>query len=79
MRKSSSHEALLTYMTNAPSGETPLSSLKQVLDLKPEGFKSLKSALKVSDHALTAQLKDIGVTLVTSGYGKGSKSYLLKT
>jgi len=79
VRKGSSHEALLTYMTNAPAGETPLSSVRQELELKPEGFKSLKAALKDNGHPLTAQLKGIGVTLITSGYGRGSKSYLLKT
>ena len=46
--------------------------------LSPKTIKNLKKALRDADHPLTVKLKEIGVSLVSSGYGKGSKSYLLK-
>lgn len=78
VRRNTSHESLLTFMGNRLTGETSLSMVQKELGLTPKMLKDLKSNLKKPDHPLTQALSDMGVTLVSSGYGKGQRSYLLK-
>jgi hypothetical protein len=78
MRKGTSHEALLAYMGNRPSGETAMSSVKRELDLSPSKLKDLKAVLRDSAHHTTTELENIGVRYVVRGKGRGAKSFLIK-
>lgn len=78
VRRNSSHVALTAFMTNRKPGNTAMTTIQKELGLSPKTIKNLKEALRDADHPLTVKLKEIGVSLVSSGYGKGSKSYLLK-
>lgn len=79
VRKNTSHEALLKFMANRLPGQTTVSTLRKELSLSPKMIKSLKAALRLADHPLTIALSELGVTPVSSGYGKGAKFYLLKS
>jgi hypothetical protein len=77
-RKGTSHEALITYMSNRLPGETALSSVKRELDLSPSKLKDLKAVLRDTDHPTTIALRNIGVSYVVRGAGRGAKSFLIK-
>ena len=78
VRRNSSHVALIAFMTNRKPGNTAMTTIQKELGLSSKTIKNLKEALRDADHPLTVKLKEIGVSLVSSGYGRGSKSYLLK-
>lgn len=79
-REGSCHGPLVAFMTNRESGSTiTIGTIQKELGLTTKTTKNLKATLRDADHPLTVGLKEIGVSLVSSGYGKGSKSYLLKT
>jgi hypothetical protein len=78
VRKGSSHEAILAYMSNAHAGELPLSIIRQDFDLKPDTFKALQASLREQSHPLTKALAEIGVTYHSVGKGRGAKSFLMK-
>ncbi len=78
VRRNSSHVALIAFMANRMPGNTTMTTIQKELGLSPKTIKNLKEALRDADHPLTVKLKEIGVSLVSSGYGRGSKSYLLK-
>jgi hypothetical protein len=78
VRKGSSHEALVIYMSNQSSGETSMADIQKVLGLGSDGMKKLKASLRDPAHALTVQLNALGVSMISSGYGKGQRAYLQK-
>jgi hypothetical protein len=78
VRKGSSHEALIIYMTTRPPGETEMSIIKGELDLTDNALRKLKGILGKTDHPTTTALRDIGVRYVVRGKGRGAKSYLIK-
>lgn len=78
VRRNSSHVALITFMTNRMPGNTTMTTIQKELGLSSKTIKNLKETLRDTDHPLTVKLKEIDVSLVSSGYGRGSKSYLLK-
>jgi hypothetical protein len=78
VRKGSSHEALITYMTTQLPGETAMTRVKDELDLNDSAFKKLKEVLGKADHPTTTALRDMGVRYVVIGKGRGAKSYLMK-
>ena len=78
VRKGSSHEALITYMTTRLPGETAMSTVRGELDLNDSTLKKLKEVLGRADHPTTTALRDIGVRYVVIGKGRGAKSYLIK-
>lgn len=78
VRRGSSHASLLTFMANRLGGETSLSLIQKELGLAEEGMKTLRSTLRDNSHSLTTQLRELGVNYMSNGYGKGSRSYLLK-
>ncbi len=78
VRRNTSHEALVSFMENRHSGETSFGQLEKELNLGKEGIKSLKATLRDLDHPLPRHLKTIGVSYMSTGYGRGSRSYLLK-
>lgn len=78
VRKGSSHEALIAFMRNRLPGETAMTAVQKALGLGDEGRKTLAVALRDPAHPLTKALADIGVRYVSTGVGRGSKSYLVK-
>ncbi len=78
VRSGSCHEPLISFMSNQMPGETSMSIIQLELGLNPRTLKALKATLKESDHPLTVSLMEIGVSFVSSGHGRASRSYLLK-
>ena len=79
IRRSSSHEALLTFMANRLPGETPMSQVQKELGITESGRKEIVKCLRESQHPLTQALAALGVSYTVTGKGRGSKSYLHKT
>ena len=78
VRKGSCHEAVLALMSNKLQGETPISTLRKELGLARDVVKDLQAVLRDEDHTLTKALADIGVSYVSTGKGRGARSFLLK-
>ncbi len=77
-RTGTSHEALIALMTNRLPGETAMPHIQRELGLDRLKLKKLKEALSKSDHPTTAALRNIGVSYVRGGVGRGSKPFLMK-
>jgi hypothetical protein len=78
VRKGSSHEALITYMTTRLPGETALSAVKSELGLTDNTLRKLREVLGKADHPTTTALREIGVRYVVRDRGRAAKSYLVK-
>jgi hypothetical protein len=78
VRRGTSHEALLALMANRLAGETPLSFVRSELGLTDSGLKDLRAVLRDDGHELTKSLATLGVHYMTTGKGRGARSYLLK-
>lgn len=78
IRRGSSHEALLALMANRQPGETSMSFVKCELGLTDSATRDLREVLRDDDHDLTKTLAHLGVRYVTTGRGRGARSYLLK-
>ena len=78
VRRGSSHEALLALMNNRLPGETPMSFIRSELGLTSSAVRNLRTVLRDDAHELTKSLAHLGVRYVTTGKGRGAKSYLLK-
>jgi hypothetical protein len=78
VRKGSSHEALITYMTTQQPGETAMRTIKGELSLSDSALKKLKEVLGKADHPTTAALRDMGVRYVVRGKGRIAKACLIK-
>lgn len=78
IRRGSSHEALVALMANRQPGETSMSFVKSELGLTDRATKDLRMVLRDEDHDLTKALAHLGVRYMTTGKGRGARSYLLK-
>jgi len=78
VRKGTSHEALIAYMREQLAGDTPLSAVKDALDLSPSKLKDLRAALRNSAHHTTTALRDMGIQYIVRGAGRGSQAFLIK-
>jgi hypothetical protein len=79
IRKGSSHDALVTFMENAPAyGEWPMTWLERELSLSKEGAKSLRAVLADPSSNLSQRLTALGVKYETQGYGRGFRANLVK-
>ncbi len=78
VRRGSSHEAVLALMANQLPGETPISHIRDELQLTSSAVKDLQGVLRNDTHNLTKGLAQIGVRYVTRGIGRGSTSLLVK-
>jgi hypothetical protein len=78
VRKGSSHEALITFMTTRLPGETAMSTVKGELGLSDNTLRKLKEVLGKSDHPTTTVLREMGVRYVVRGKGRGARGYLIK-
>lgn len=78
VRKGSSHDALLSYMSTRLPGETAMSNVQRELGLDGSKLKKLKAVLSKPDHHTTTALQDIGVSYVVRGVRRGAKAFLIK-
>jgi hypothetical protein len=78
VRRGSSHEALVALMANRLPGETPMSFIRAELGLTNSAVKDLRGVLRDDDHHLTKSLAQSGVRYLTTGKGRGARSFLLK-
>jgi hypothetical protein len=78
VRKGSSHEALITYMTTQLPGERAMATVKNELGLNDSTLRKLKEVLGKTDHPLTTALRDMGVRYFVRGKGSGARSFLIK-
>jgi hypothetical protein len=78
VRRGSSHEALIAYMTTRLPGETAMAIIKSELGLNDGALKKLKEVLRTADHPTTTALRAMGVRYFVRGKGRGAKAYLMK-
>jgi hypothetical protein len=78
VRRGSSHEALLSMMSNRLPGETSMSAVQSELGLSASAAKDLKAILRNPGHELVKSLATIGVHPRVAGTGRGTKSWLEK-
>jgi hypothetical protein len=78
VRKGSSHEALITYMTTQLPGETAMATVKNALGLNDSTLKKLKEVLRNTDHPTTTALRDMGVRYFVRGKGPSARAFLFK-
>jgi hypothetical protein len=72
------HGRLLTFMRNRNPGRTSMQVLARELSLNTNAKKDLQKKLRNENDPTTLALKAIGVTYVSTGVGRGSKSELVK-
>jgi len=77
-RKGTSHEALITYMTNRLPGSTAMPTIQRELGMRASKLKELKAVLRNDTHSTTTALRKIGVKYVVRGAGRGSQTFLIK-
>jgi len=65
-------------MSNRLPGETPMSFVRSELGLTASAVKDLQGVLRDDGHDLTRSLAHLGVRYMTTGKGRGARSYLLK-
>jgi hypothetical protein len=79
IRKGSSHDALVTFMENAPAyGEWPMTWIERELSLSKEGAKSLRAVLADPSSNLSQRLAALGAKYEPQGYGRGFRANLVK-
>jgi len=78
VRRGSSHAAVLALMANRLPGETPMSHVRSELGLTASALKDLQGVLRDDGHDLTRSLAGLRVRYMTTGKGRGARSYLLK-
>jgi hypothetical protein len=66
-------------MENRLPGETAITTIQKELGLSDKGKTKLMETLRDVAHPLTQKLAEIGVRYLTTGVGKGARSYLIKT
>lgn len=78
VRRGSSHEALIRLMTGLPPGEVTLKRIASEFNLTQNGAKTLAATLRDAASPLSKRLAEIGVSWVSTGVGRGARSFLLK-
>jgi hypothetical protein len=78
IRMGTSHEALISFMSNRLAGDTPMSTVRRELALKPNAVKKLQETLRDTAHKTTRALRAIGVEYDVRGAGRGARSFLVK-
>ena len=77
-RNSSAHAAILTLMRGREPGLTPFPFIQQQLSLSPKQISRVKEQLLNVGSNITEALREIGVSYLVTGVGRGSRSYLVK-
>jgi hypothetical protein len=73
------HERLVTFMANRSPGRTCMSLISREFGLKPHQRKDLQKTLRDENSPTTLKLKELGITYISEGKGRGAKSFLLKS
>ena len=77
-RSSSAHAAIISLMRSREPGLTPFPYIQRQLSLSPKQGSRVKEQLRNGDSNIAKALREIGVSYLVTGVGKGSKSYLAK-
>lgn len=78
-REGSSHASVVAFMKNRLPGQTALTHLQRELGITAGALKKLRETLRDASHATTKALKELGVSYVVEGGGRGAKSFLVKS
>lgn len=78
-REGSSHASVIAFMKNRLPGATALPLLQRELGITSGAMKKLRETLRDASHATTAALRELGVSYVVEGAGRGAKSFLVKS
>jgi hypothetical protein len=79
IRKGSSHDALVTFMDNAPEyGEWPLTWIERELSLSKKGAEKLRAVLADPSSNLSQRLAALGVKYETQGSTRSFRANLVK-
>jgi hypothetical protein len=79
IRKGSSHDALVTFMDNAPAyGEWPLTWVERELSLSKKGAEKLRAVLADPSSNLSQRLTALGVKYETQGSTRSFRANLVK-
>ena len=79
IRKGSSHNALVTFMENAPAyGEWPLTWIERELSLSKKGAEKLRAVLADPSSNLSQRLAALGVKYETQGSTRSFRANLIK-
>lgn len=77
LRKSVYEDTLVSYLSNSKPGELEASHVCDQIGSSRSTWKRLISKLKDDTSDLCQALREVGVILMTSGKGRGSKSYFV--
>jgi hypothetical protein len=79
IRRGSSHDALITFVENAPpEGKWHMGWIERELGVSPSAAKDLRKVLSHPSSPLAKALADLGARYVTEGVGNGRRSFLVK-
>jgi len=78
IRRGSSHDGIIRLMENCGPGEVSMDAIQREFGLSNDAMKDLRKALRNPEHSLSKALAEHCVAFVQTGYGKGSRSYLVK-
>jgi hypothetical protein len=77
-RTHSANEAIISFMTTREPGPTPLSLIARELQLRPRQMGRVREELRKFTSNLATALRAIGVSYLSTGRGRGAKSFLVK-
>ena len=79
IRRGSSHDALITFVENAPpEGKWHMGWIERELGVSPSASKDLRKVLNDRSSPLAKTLADFGARYVSDGAGRGARSFLVK-
>jgi hypothetical protein len=77
-RNGSAHAAIISLMRGREPGLTPFPFIQGQLSLSPKQIGRVKAQLLNGGSNIAKALREIGVSYLVTGVGRGSKSYLVK-
>jgi hypothetical protein len=77
-RSGSANEAIISFMKGREPGQVPLSRVKKELQLTPRQMGRIREDLRDFTSRLATALREIDVSYLCTGRGRGEKSFLLK-
>jgi hypothetical protein len=77
-RSNSAHAAIISLMRSRKPGLTPFPFIQGQLSLSPKQISRVKEQLLNGGSNIAKALREIGVSYLVTGVGRGSKSYLVK-
>jgi hypothetical protein len=77
-RSSSAHAAIISLMRSREAGMTPFPFIQRQLSLSSKQISRIREQLLNGGSNIAKALREIGVSYLVTGVGRGSKSYLVK-